>query len=221
MPSPQAAAKRLLSDVEDAVQEDVAPLLKAVVATNRFEREMAAAFGNPTSGGGGSRGGANGDEDEDKLDGDGDSHGGDSLPAAEARKRLEAFRRRQQAEAAARAANANRVAGSTGTASPGGGGGGSSCSSSPVACATSRGAANVSEMPTAADAAARVAFEGAISSAFEDALHYYVAEEQREVRWYMWWGCLCVRVRVCVCVFYDGCCVLAGGTYKGGTWLTN
>lgn len=41
----QAAVKRLLSDSEEVVAEDVGPLLKAVVATNKFEREMAALFG--------------------------------------------------------------------------------------------------------------------------------------------------------------------------------
>lgn len=52
----QAAVKRLLSDSEDVVREDVGPLIKTVVATNKFEREMAALFG-----GGGK------DEDEDDL----------------------------------------------------------------------------------------------------------------------------------------------------------
>lgn len=37
--------KRVLSDSEDVVSQDVGPLLKAVVATNKFEREMAALFG--------------------------------------------------------------------------------------------------------------------------------------------------------------------------------
>lgn len=37
--------KRVLSDSEEVVAEDVGPLLKAVVATNKFEREMAALFG--------------------------------------------------------------------------------------------------------------------------------------------------------------------------------
>lgn len=41
----QAAVKRVLSDSEEVVAEDVGPLLKAVVATNKFEREMAALFG--------------------------------------------------------------------------------------------------------------------------------------------------------------------------------
>lgn len=45
MPLPQAAVKRVLSDSEDVVSQDVGPLLKAVVATNKFEREMAALFG--------------------------------------------------------------------------------------------------------------------------------------------------------------------------------
>jgi hypothetical protein len=42
---PQAAVKRVLSDSEEVVAQDVGPLLKAVVATNKFEREMAALFG--------------------------------------------------------------------------------------------------------------------------------------------------------------------------------
>lgn len=54
----QAAVKRLLSDSEDVVREDVGPLIKTVVATNKFEKEMAALFGGP--------GGAK-DEDEDDL----------------------------------------------------------------------------------------------------------------------------------------------------------
>jgi hypothetical protein len=41
----QAAVKRVLSDSEEVVAGDVGPLLKAVVATNKFEREMAALFG--------------------------------------------------------------------------------------------------------------------------------------------------------------------------------
>lgn len=52
---PQAAVKRLLSDNEEAVREDVGPLIKTVVATNKFEREMAAMFG----------GGAAQDDDDD------------------------------------------------------------------------------------------------------------------------------------------------------------
>eukprot|EP00775_Hariotina_reticulata_P007996 gene7996-8194_t len=52
----KAAVKRLLSDSEDVVREDVGPLIKTVVATNKFEKEMAALFG------GGSK-----DEDEDDL----------------------------------------------------------------------------------------------------------------------------------------------------------
>jgi hypothetical protein len=47
--------KRLLSDNEEAVREDVGPLIKTVVATNKFEREMAAMFG----------GGAVQDDDDD------------------------------------------------------------------------------------------------------------------------------------------------------------
>jgi len=37
--------KRVLSDSEEVVADDVGALLKAVVATNKFEREMAAMFG--------------------------------------------------------------------------------------------------------------------------------------------------------------------------------
>lgn len=54
----QAAVKRLLSDSEDIVREDVGPLIKTVVATNKFEKEMAALFGGP--------GGVK-DDDEDDL----------------------------------------------------------------------------------------------------------------------------------------------------------
>lgn len=41
----KASLKRILSDSEEAVRADVGPLLKAVVATGKFEREMAAMFG--------------------------------------------------------------------------------------------------------------------------------------------------------------------------------
>jgi hypothetical protein len=84
----------------------------------------------------------------------------DNLPASEARRRLEAFRKRQQSAAAAKAAAAAAAA----TAADGGGEGG--------------GAA----LDAAAAAAARGAFEGAISEAFEGALKFYVSEEQKEVR---------------------------------------
>lgn len=45
LPPLQAALKRLLSDSDDVIKADVAPLIKTVVATNKFEREMAARFG--------------------------------------------------------------------------------------------------------------------------------------------------------------------------------
>jgi hypothetical protein len=41
----QAALKKLLSDSDVVVKADVAPLIKTVVATNKFEKEMAALFG--------------------------------------------------------------------------------------------------------------------------------------------------------------------------------
>lgn len=80
------------------------------------------------------------------------------MPASEARRRLEAFRKKQQAVAAA-SKEQGAAAGAAGEE-------GSSSSGADAAAA----------------AAARVAFEGAISEAFEDALKYYIAEEQKEVR---------------------------------------
>ena len=44
----QAALKKLLSDSDTVVKVDVAPLIKTVVATNKFEKEMAALFGGGT-----------------------------------------------------------------------------------------------------------------------------------------------------------------------------
>lgn len=41
----KASLSRILSDSKEAVRADVGPLLKAVVATGKFEKEMAAAFG--------------------------------------------------------------------------------------------------------------------------------------------------------------------------------
>ncbi len=82
----------------------------------------------------------------------------DNLPASEARRRLEAFRKRQQAAKSAAAA----AGGEDGGVSGGGGG---------------------DAAAVAAAAAARGAFEGAISEAFEGALKFYVSEEQKEVRW--------------------------------------
>lgn len=57
LPLLQAAVKRLLSDSENVVREDVGPLIKTVVATNKFEKEMAALFGGP--------GGTKEDDDDD------------------------------------------------------------------------------------------------------------------------------------------------------------
>eukprot|EP00878_Enallax_costatus_P033636 GHUV01037174.1.p1 GENE.GHUV01037174.1~~GHUV01037174.1.p1 ORF type:complete len:827 (+),score=323.16 GHUV01037174.1:597-3077(+) len=139
----KAAVKRLLSDSEEVVREDVGPLIKTVVATNKFEKEMAALFGGP--------GAARDDDDDDLQD-------IDNLPASEARRRLEAFRKKQQAAAAAAQQQAADAAAGSATA-----------------------AATGSTAEAAANAAARVAFEGAISEAFEDALKYYVAEEQKEL----------------------------------------
>jgi hypothetical protein len=83
----------------------------------------------------------------------------DNLPASEARRRLEAFRKKQQAAAAAKGA----TAGAEGSDGSGSGGG-----------AASDGGAVA--------AAACAAFEGAISEAFEGSLKFYVTEEQKEVR---------------------------------------
>lgn len=73
----QAAVKRVLSDSEEVVAEDVGPLLKAVVATNKFEREMAALFGGK------------GLQDEDEDDGlTVRRRGNSTLPARNAKQRL-------------------------------------------------------------------------------------------------------------------------------------
>ncbi len=87
----RAHLKRVLSDGEGA-PGDVGALIKTVVATNKFEKEMAQLFG----------GGLAGDEEDDDLPAEGD----DNLPASEARRRLEAYRKRAQAAAAAKAAAA-------------------------------------------------------------------------------------------------------------------
>nr|BCL66276.1 hypothetical protein [Volvox reticuliferus] len=93
----KAHLKRILSDEEAlaGLRSDVAPLIKAVVATNRFERDMAAAFGGGPAAAAG-RPGAD--------DGDDDSEAGDSMSASEARRRLEKFRARVKAEQQAKAA---------------------------------------------------------------------------------------------------------------------
>ncbi|KAI8462913.1 MAG: subunit of GARP complex [Monoraphidium minutum] len=144
----KACLKRILSDSEDVIAADVGPLLKTVVATNKFEREMAAAFGGGGAGGGG-------EDDADEL------QDIDNLPASEARRRLEAFRKRQQAAAAAKAAAAAAAASGEDGSSGG----------APDAAAVA--------------AAARGAFEGAISEAFEGALKFYVTEEQKELFRYL------------------------------------
>lgn len=55
----KAHLKRILSDEEalSGLRADVGPLVKAVVATNRFERDMATAFGGGGGGGAGRQGG--------------------------------------------------------------------------------------------------------------------------------------------------------------------
>lgn len=65
--APQAALKRILSDSEDVIASDVAPLLKTVVATNKFERDMAALFGGGKAQGGGGGGGADAQDEADEL----------------------------------------------------------------------------------------------------------------------------------------------------------
>ncbi|GFR43120.1 hypothetical protein Agub_g4124 [Astrephomene gubernaculifera] len=97
----KAHLKRILSDEEAlaGLRADVAPLIKAVVATNRFERDMAAMFG------GGASAGRGGGEDLDD-----DAKGSDSVSASEARRRLEKFRARVKAEQQAQAAAREAVA---------------------------------------------------------------------------------------------------------------
>nr|BCL66141.1 hypothetical protein [Volvox africanus] len=93
----KAHLKRILSDEEAlaGLRSDVAPLIKAVVATNRFERDMAAAFGGGAAAAAGRQG---------ADDGDDDSEAADSVSASEARRRLERFRARIKAEQQAKAA---------------------------------------------------------------------------------------------------------------------
>mmetsp|Transcript_28777 Transcript_28777/g.63416 ORF Transcript_28777/g.63416 Transcript_28777/m.63416 type:complete len:903 (+) Transcript_28777:134-2842(+) len=82
----KAHVKRILND-EEAQAElrgDIGPLIKTVVATNKFEKEMAALFG----------GGASMAEEEEDEQAD-----TDSLTAREARMRLEKFRKRERLEA--------------------------------------------------------------------------------------------------------------------------
>nr|ADI46829.1 VPS53Bf [Volvox carteri f. nagariensis] len=106
----KAHLKRILSDEEAlaGLRSDVGPLLKAVVATNRFERDMAALFG----GGGGRQGAGGGADDGDDDSDPGGGGGADSMSASEARRRLEKFRARMKAEQqAARAAKDQQQAG--------------------------------------------------------------------------------------------------------------
>ncbi|KAG2492670.1 hypothetical protein HYH03_009085 [Edaphochlamys debaryana] len=139
----KAHLKRILSDDEAlaGLRTDVGPLVKAVVATNRFERDMAAAFG-----GGGAKGDGRGGEEDDESE-----SGGDSMSASEARKRLEKFRARVKAEAAAAVAAKEAMAKAGDRARE------------------------------AQEEAIKVAFEGAVSEAFEPVLvQYYIGQEERE-----------------------------------------
>jgi hypothetical protein len=88
----------------------------------------------------------------------------DNMSASEARRRLEAFRKKQQA------AKQQQQQQQAGGAAP--------------------GPSSETEAVAAAAAAASVSFEGAISEAFEDSLKYYVAEEQKEVRWQLPLQCM-------------------------------
>nr|ADI46897.1 VPS53Af [Volvox carteri f. nagariensis] len=111
----KAHLKRILSDEEAlaGLRSDVGPLLKAVVATNRFERDMAALFG----GGGGRQGAGGGADDGDDDSDPGGGGGADSMSASEARRRLEKFRARMKAEQqAARAAKDQQQQQQAGTA---------------------------------------------------------------------------------------------------------
>lgn len=96
----KAAVKRVLSDSEEVVADDVGALLKAVVATNKFEREMAAMFGGK------------GVREEDEEDGLKDV---DNMSASEARRRLEAFRKKQQAAAAKQQQQTSTAGGAAGS----------------------------------------------------------------------------------------------------------
>jgi vacuolar protein sorting-associated protein 53 len=179
----KAALARLLSDTPREAwvgAEGVAPLIRAVVATNKFEREMAAKFGGGGVGGGDGETGEG--EGGDGTGGEGQRHHNqahnddDSLPASEARRRLEVYRRRQQAEKAAADAADKAAAAAAAAAEPG---------ASPTAAATAAAAereAAAAAQAAAAAAAVRVAFEGSISDAFEGgALLAYVDEEEREL----------------------------------------
>eukprot|EP00198_Chlamydomonas_reinhardtii_P007003 XP_001696339.1 subunit of GARP complex [Chlamydomonas reinhardtii] len=141
----KAHLKRILSDEEalSGLRADVGPLVKAVVATNRFERDMATAFGGGGGGGAGRQGGGEEGEDEEGA--------ADSVSASEARRRLEKFRARVKAEQQAAAAAKDTVAKAGDKARE------------------------------AQEEAIKVAFEGAVSEAFESALvQYYIGQEERE-----------------------------------------
>ncbi|KXZ52139.1 vps53 [Gonium pectorale] len=92
----KAHLKRILSDDEAlaGLRADVTPLIRSVVVTNKFERDMAVLFGGGKAGAAGRQG-----EEADE-----EAEGGDSMSASEARRRLERFRARVKAEQQAQAA---------------------------------------------------------------------------------------------------------------------
>ncbi|MEW5319492.1 MAG: hypothetical protein WDW38_010640 [Sanguina aurantia] len=78
----KAHLKRILSDDEASMRDDIGPLIKTVVATNKFEKDMAALFG----------GGSNEAEEDEELE-------SDNVSASEARRRLEKYRLKAKADA--------------------------------------------------------------------------------------------------------------------------
>ncbi|GAX83739.1 hypothetical protein CEUSTIGMA_g11164.t1 [Chlamydomonas eustigma] len=86
----KAQAKRIISDDEMEISTNIGPLINTVVATNKFEREMAVLFG----------GAAGGVEEEDDDEAASDA---DNLSAGEVRRRLEKYRKKERMEAHKRA----------------------------------------------------------------------------------------------------------------------
>lgn len=86
----KAQLKRTLNDDEAEVRANIGPLITAVVATNKFEKEMAILFG-------GAAGGLT-DEVEEEAMGD-----VDNLSAGEVRRRLMRYRQKEREEAQRRA----------------------------------------------------------------------------------------------------------------------
>eukprot|EP00201_Polytomella_parva_P018686 CAMPEP_0175063804 /NCGR_PEP_ID=MMETSP0052_2-20121109/14968_1 /TAXON_ID=51329 ORGANISM="Polytomella parva, Strain SAG 63-3" /NCGR_SAMPLE_ID=MMETSP0052_2 /ASSEMBLY_ACC=CAM_ASM_000194 /LENGTH=634 /DNA_ID=CAMNT_0016330059 /DNA_START=108 /DNA_END=2008 /DNA_ORIENTATION=- len=131
---------------------DVATLIKAVVATNKFERDMAAAFGGACPSQQGDADDINGDDEGGGGNNGGGGSGGgvtDNINASQARKRLERYRVKAKTEALHKQL-ATKVGGA--------------------------------EKMREAEEAVKGEFLGSISEAFDDLLCLrYVGEERREL----------------------------------------